>query len=360
VREGLTVYLLRPAAPGDLEAILELARFLQSPNLPADRESLRARLERSRESFATPAPPDASREYQFALVDLVDRVVGTCAILAKHGTPGMPHVYLAVGEEERASGTAGVRLRHRTFQLGDSTDGPTELGALVLHPSLRGAPGSPGKLLSWGRFAYIARHPGCFERRVLAEMRASLDPDGRSAFWDAFGRRFTGMSYAEADRRSACDKSFILDLFPRTPFYATLLPEPVERELGMVHPDARPALRLLEQAGLRWIGEIDPFDAGPFYGAATEDLVPVRETVQGSLAAEAPGADARRWIAHREGCPGFRAVVTPAERESGEVRIGKEARKRLGACVGDEVWLTPLPPARDAAAAPGADEARGG
>jgi arginine N-succinyltransferase len=341
------MYLLRPAETSDLEPVFELARFLDSPNLPADRAFLRARLERSERSFSEPAPPSGEREYQFALEDADQRVIGTCAILAKHGTPGMPHVYLLVGEEERSSGA--VRVRHRTFQLGASTDGPTELGALVLHPDARGAPGSPGKLLSWGRFAYLARHPACFERRVLAEMRADLDPEGKSAFWDAFGKRFTGMSYAEADRRSARDKSFILDLFPATRFYATLLPEEVARQIGQVHPDALPALRLLEQAGLTWIGEIDPFDAGPFFGAAVEDVLPVRGTVQGTLRCDAPPEDAERWIAHVEGCEGFRAVATPAAHREGRVSIVKEARERLGVCTGETVWLTPLPARRKAA-----------
>ena len=60
----------------------------------------------------------------------------------------------------------------------------------------------------------MALHPDAFERQILAEMRASLDSEGRNAFWDAFGKRFTDMSYAEADRLSATDKGFILDLFP--------------------------------------------------------------------------------------------------------------------------------------------------
>ncbi len=353
------MYLLRPAGPADLDALFELAGFLDSPNLPADREFLRQRLARSERSFAEPAPPAGEREYQFALVNDDDRMVGTCAILAKHGTPELPHVYLAVKDEERSSGTTGVRLRHRTFQLGYSTDGPTELGSLVLHPSVRGAPGSPGKLLSWGRFAYIARHPGCFERRLLAEMRAGLDREGRSAFWDAFGKHFTGMSYAEADRRSARDKSFILDLFPQTPFYATLLPAEVESKLGEVHPDARPALHLLEQAGFAWVGEIDPFDAGPFFGASTEQVIPIRETRRGTLETDSPEAEALRWIAHAEACDGFRAVVTPAACAGDTVLVTKEARKRLGMCTGEETWLTPLPAPRREGADHPREEPRG-
>lgn len=340
------MFLLREARLPDLDAILELAGHLQSPNLPADPDFLRARLERAERAFAEHAPPSADREYQFALVDEGDRVVGTCAILSKHGTPEMPHVYLRVAEEERASESADVRVRHQTLQLDMSTDGPSELGALILHPDARGLPGSPGKLLSWGRFAYMARHVGSFEPRVLAEMRANLDPEGKNKFWDAFGRRFTGMTYAEADRKSAEDKSFILDLFPDTPFYAALLDEEVEMELGQVHPEARPAVKLLERAGFYWVGEIDPFDAGPFYGAAFDEVIPIRDSVMGHVADGAPGDAARRYIATSESCGSFRAVVAHADVQGGELHLQKEALDRLGLAKGDELGLTPFPESR--------------
>ena len=274
---------MRPARVSDLPAITSLAELLDSPNLPNDAAFLRRRLERSERAFAQPGPPCAEREFQFALEDDDGRVVGTSAILSKHGTPDMPHLFLRVGEETRTSASTGVRVTHTTLQLGASTDGPTELGSLVLRPEVRGRPGAPGKLLSWGRFAYIARHRACFEGRVLAEMRAAIDGHGRSAFWDAFGRRFTGMSYAEADRRSASDKSFVLDLFPATPFYASLLDADVAAQIGQVHEEAKPALRLLELAGLHWIDEIDPFDGGPFVGAETARAIPVRDTVRGRV-----------------------------------------------------------------------------
>ena len=334
---------MRPAAPGDLDAVLALARFLDSPNLPHDAAFVRRRLERSERAFRAPGPPDPEREYQFALVDGSDRVVGTSAVISKHGTPEMPHVFLRVDEETRASATTGVRVTHTTLQLGASHDGPTELGSLVLHPDARGKPGSPGKLLSWGRFAYVARHRACFEERILAEMRAAIDAQGRSAFWDAFGKRFTGMSYSEADHRSAGDKSFILDLFPDTPFYAALLDARVAAQIGRVHDEAAPALRLLEAAGLHWIDEIDPFDGGPFVGAATARVLPVAQTERGVVAETAPAANAPTAIVSTEEGGGFRAVVAAVEREGGELRIAKEARERLGVLAGDEAALTPLP-----------------
>ena len=87
---------MRPAREADLPALLELAELLDSPNLPHDRAFLRRRLERSERAFRTPGPPHAEREYQFVLVDDASRVVGTSAILSKHGTPEMPHLPLGL------------------------------------------------------------------------------------------------------------------------------------------------------------------------------------------------------------------------------------------------------------------------
>jgi arginine N-succinyltransferase len=337
------MFRLRPATRADLDAMLELARFLDSPNLPCDEGFLQARLGRSERAFAAPGPPDVEAEYQLACEDPGGRVVGTCAILSKHGTPALPHTFLRVGHEERISKAAGIRAEHVTLRMGACDDGPSELGSLVLHPDVRGRPGWPGKLLSWGRFAYIARHPDAFESTLLAEMRAALDSEGRSAFWEVFGKRFTGMSYEQADRRSATRKQFILDLFPQTTFYATLLDADVVAQLGRVHAETLPAVRLLEQAGFRWNGEIDPFDAGPFYAAATRNVVPIQETRACAVAALEDDADALPWIASVEDAAGFRAVATRAALEADQILLPEAARKTLGISEGETASLTPLP-----------------
>ena len=73
------MYLLRPARLEDLARILELARFLDSLNLPANESFLAARLARSERAFSQPGPPSHEREYQFVLVDETERAIGTCA-----------------------------------------------------------------------------------------------------------------------------------------------------------------------------------------------------------------------------------------------------------------------------------------
>ncbi len=117
-------------------------------------------------------------------------------------------------------------------------------------------------------------------------------------------------------------------------------------ELGQVHPETRGALRLLEQAGLRWIGEIDPFDAGPFFGAELSEVIPVRETRRVRVAPEAPPRDADPQIVSSQKGGGFRAVATRAAIDGDQVRLSKDARKRLDASPGDEVAVTPLQVAR--------------
>src|SRR5262249_38307118 len=153
---GNVLFLLRAARENDLDALLELARFLDSPNLPCDRAFLQGRLERSAAAFARPGPPAAEREHQFVLVDEPEHAGGACSILSKHGPPGMPHVFLRVRQEQREARSLRVRMQHLTFTLGYTEDGPTEIGSLVLRPETRGRPGWPGRLLSWGRFAFVA------------------------------------------------------------------------------------------------------------------------------------------------------------------------------------------------------------
>ena len=154
------------------------------------------------------------------------------------------------------------------------------------------------------------------------------------------------MSYIDADRRSAVDKSFILDLFPGVPFYASLLDDAVVSELGQVHEEARPALSLLEAAGLHWLGDIDPFDAGPFFGAATSEIIPIRESSIRAVSPGEPPENAPRCIAAAGYGADFRAVSTAAALELDVACLPKDARRRLAVDEGDEIQVTPLPASR--------------
>jgi arginine N-succinyltransferase len=327
----VTIFVLRDALSSDEDAIFELAGHLDTVNLPPDRPFLRELIARSRESFSGGREPelfDPERRFLFVLEGLHQdgsrEVVGTSMILAQHGTRHEPHVFFRVIEEERyaamtlESERRDVHMVHKMLHLGRTYQGPTEVGGLVLRPDLRKHPSKLGRLLSLGRFLYIAAHRQRFRDRVLAEMLPPLERGeygrARSRLWDALGGRFTGLTYAEADRLSTYDKEFIWRLFPNSPVHASLLPQEVQEIIGQVGQETLGALRLLQSVGFVDSGRVDPFDGGPHWEAVTDEITLVRGAqwtlVEGGAVDEGgvPGIVARVGTRGDEGW--YRAVWT--------------------------------------------------
>jgi arginine N-succinyltransferase len=341
------VLILRPVEPGDLEALVGLASQLDSVNLPSDRDFLAERIDRSQRSFGGRIADWREGIYVFALEDTATRTcVGTSSIIAKHGRPGMPYFWLAVTTEERASVELDRRFVHTKLQLHSTEDGPTEIGGLILDPAYRRHPEKAGKALSVVRFAYVSMHPNRFERELIAEMLSPFEAPGRNLLWDAFGAKFTGLSYREADRLSARSKQFIADLFPRDPVYATLFPRNVQGIIGHAGEGAKAALRILERVGFRELNQVDPFDGGPYVGAARDAIASVRERrrlVLPGLAPEKPlPPEAPLALVSAEGRLGFRSTVVPLD-PAGAPLVSKASREALGVSAGDQVSVTPLP-----------------
>lgn len=267
------MFLLRPAHLNDLDALLGLARELDSLNLPADRRELAAELENSGRSILR-----NSKESRFMFVAEVDgRVVGTSSIFAKHGVAGFPHIYFQITEVEKHSSLLGSRLL-RFLSLETDEDGPTELGGLVVSPAWRLHPLKLGLQLSMMRFLFIASRPEYFETRLLSEMMPTLRPDRTSPLWDAVGHKFTNLTYAQADRLSIHNKEFILSLYPREPICMELLPEEAQAVIGVTGEASKPAERMLLRTGLKFLRQVCPFDGGPHLGAASADTVAVRQS----------------------------------------------------------------------------------
>ncbi|MCU0670012.1 MAG: arginine N-succinyltransferase [Myxococcota bacterium] len=339
--------ILRPVAERDLDDLVGLAAQLDSMNLPSDRHFLAQRIHDSVRCFAGQTSRRGEAVYVFVLEDVVrHRCIGTSTILAQHGTPESPHYWLELSTEERTCAQLGRRFAHDKLRLRSSTDGPTEIGGLILDPGYRRHPEKCGKALSIVRFAFMAAHPDRFEREVIAEMLSPFDAPGCNRLWDAFGAHFTGLSFREADRLSATNKTFIADLFPRDPVYATLFPPAVREVIGRPNESAIAALRILEKIGFRHLNQVDPFDGGPYLGCARDAIASVRERkelVLPSLADDEPQA-MREPLAllSAEGSFGFRATVVPID-DDGFPCVSKECREALGVAAGDRVAVTPLP-----------------
>src|SRR5580700_11401787 len=196
-------YEIRGAVLADEDQLLDVARHLNTVNLPADREGIRGILEHAQKSFSGAIKDPRRREYVFVIVDLGrGQIVGTSMIIGQLGRRDAPYIYVDVSEEERYSATLDRHFRHVVLKIGYSYAGPTEIGGLIVDPDYRKKPERLGLLISYVRFLYIRMHRDWFRDELLAELLPPLEPDGTSHLWDAVGRTFTEMTYADADRLS--------------------------------------------------------------------------------------------------------------------------------------------------------------
>ena len=244
-------YEIRAATPRELDPLADLAAHLDTVNLPADRGILRDLLAHSEASFAGDVTDVRKREYVFVLWDAQqERAVGTSTVIGQLGRRDAPYIYFDVQREEKYSATLDRHFVHTVLETCYSYDGPTELGGLVVHPDCRRRPERLGTVISYVRMLFLAVRRQDFRDHVVAELLPPLLPDGRSHLWEAVGRRFTGLTYREADRLSKRNKEFIRGLFPDE-IYATLLSPEAQALIGHVGPESRGVETLLRRGGLR-------------------------------------------------------------------------------------------------------------
>jgi arginine N-succinyltransferase len=201
-------------------------------------------------------------------------------------------------------------------------------------------------------------HRDWFRDEVLAELLPPLEPDGTSHLWNALGRKFTEMTYAEADRLSKKNKEFIKGLFPEGAVYASLLPADAQEVIGKVGAQSKGVERMLRRVGFRYAWRVDPFDGGPHFTAPTDEVTLVQLSHAARVTSLRDSADVhevagRRALVARESNapPFFRAIVTAwhpgdtVKSQDGRLRsveIGRDGGEDLGVGVNDDVWVLPL------------------
>jgi arginine N-succinyltransferase len=339
-------YEIRGAMRSDEDELLDLAAFLNTVNLPNDRDHIRRLLEHSERSFHGELAK-GHRKFVFLLRDLQrGSAVGTSMVVAQLGRRDAPYIYLDVISEEKYSHAVDKHFHHTVLKIGFSYDGPTELGGLVVHPEHRRASERLGLLISYVRFLYIATHRELFRDELLAELLPPLEPDGTSHLWEALGRRFTDMSYAEADRLSSTDKTFIRDLFPSGDIYGSLLSLDAQAVIGKVGTQTRGVEKMLRRVGFRYAERIDPFDGGPHFVAGIDEVSLIRETRERRLCdRKEPSPGSPRALVGKDypKPPYFRAVAASVELGADDALILNEtAAACLGAELGERLAVLPL------------------
>jgi arginine N-succinyltransferase len=278
------MFVLRSAHINDLDDLYELSGKVTFINLPHDKAIIEEKLIRSGHSFRNPCEDLAQNYYFFVLEDLAaKKVIGVSMIHAQHGTEKEPHFFLKVSSEHKFSQTINTGFVHGTLKLGLDTDGPTEIGGLVVSPDYRGNPNKLGKQISFVRFLYMVNFPERFKENIHSELMPPLDEDGNSPLWEAIGRRFMNMDYADADRLSRSNKEFILSLYPSDNIYMTLLPFEARNAIGKVGRNTLPVKNMLEKVGFEYTSEVDPFDGGPHYRCKLTDIKSIKEHIKGKV-----------------------------------------------------------------------------
>jgi arginine N-succinyltransferase len=387
------MFLIRQAKQDDVPTLSKLARMVYFINLPPDERIIAEKVQHSQRCFARAASvastpgsrrsgesPDGqtattsskvtgtrkhrrgpaghggfvaieqdSELFMFVVEDTESgTVVGTSQVRSHQGGPGNPNWSFKISEKSFRSESLGWGTTHKTGQLYGDETGPTEIGGLILQPYLRGNPARPGRLVSFVRFHFMGLNRPVFSDRIIAEMMPPVTPEGDNVFWDAFGRKFIPVKYAEADRFCQHNRKFISELLPKEEIYLTLFPLEVQNTVGIVSRETIPARRMLESLGFAYRGFVDPFDGGPHLEAATDAVPLINQTTRATLgkATATDRCTAPAIVSYLSADGEFRAIETMIERTgtdgNGPVRLMRHAMESLEAAAGVQVGITPM------------------
>tara|TARA_R100001129_G_scaffold39536_3_gene26612 strand:+ start:3137 stop:4150 length:1014 start_codon:yes stop_codon:yes gene_type:complete len=334
-------FVIRPSREDDLEHLYEMAKLTGGgfTNLPADRDALRGKLERSAKAFANTGDELVDETFLLVLENTETGAVrGTCQLMTQVGQQ-WPFYSYRLNTLTQYSQELDRTVRAEMLHLVTDLEGCSEVGGLFLHPNERA--GGLGLLLARSRYLFIAMHRQRFAERVLAELRGIIDDRGGSPFWDGVAGRFFGMTFQEADYFNAINgNQFIADLMPKYPVYVAMLDDDAREVIGLPHPTGRAAMRMLEKEGLRFEGYVDIFDGGPTMLARTDDVVSVADAKPLTLGSTALDKGERALIATGH-LTDFRCSYGSRSIDGDTIAIDATGAATLQVGEGDTVWSVP-------------------
>jgi arginine N-succinyltransferase len=335
-------FRIRAALPKDIRPLYDLAKLTGGgfTNLPAERPTLEAKLERSEAGFSRKGESPADDLYMFMLENVeTGQIRGTCQVFGQVGNDRPFYSYL-ISTLTQKSEELGRIFRNQALTLTTDLEGSSEVGGLFLHPQERA--GGLGMLLARSRYLFIKQHRPRFGDMVLAELRGVMDQAGHSPFWDAIGGRFFGMTFPEADEFNAVHGTqFIADLFPKTPIYIAMLPESARSVIGQPHPTGRAALKMLENEGFDWDSYVDIFDGGPTVTARTDKIKTVMEAEWLRVAGPSEEGGATMMLAAGVYHDFIACYAQTQRTDNGELLVDAKAMDMLNVGPGDRVLAVP-------------------
>ncbi len=331
---------MRIARADDLQTLYEMAKLTGGgfTNLPPDRASLSAKLERTEKALKRTSDGIEDELIVMVLENVeTGQVRGTCQIFSTVGQ-NWPFYSYRLGMLTQHSRELGRTFRAQMLSLTTDLEGSVEVGGLFLHPRERAE--GLGLLLARSRYLYIRNHRARFGDRVIAELRGVIDEAGGSPFWDGLAGRFFGMSFQEADEFNAVNgNQFIADLMPKTPIYTAMLTDSARAVIGLPHPNGRAAMRMLETEGFENAGYVDIFDGGPTMVGQVDQLKTIAAARDVTLAATHESGGQKMLIACGQ-LADYRCTWGLIEEHAdGAISLDAESVKRIGLGIGDRFTM---------------------
>ena len=311
--------VLRPVELTDLPQLQQLARdsLVGVTSLPDDTECLREKILDSCASFEKDVEGHGPENYFFVLEDLTrERLVGCSEILA---TAGFSEPFYSLRNRHFTSASRELNIEHGVpaLSLCHDLSGHTLLRGFHIDAALVRTRFS--ELLSRARLLFIAAHSQRFSEAVITEIVGFSSDEGHSPFWDAVGKHFFDLPYAEAERLCGLEsRTFLAELMPQYPIYVPMLPQAAQDCIGRIHPDGQEAFDILEREGFETNSYIDLFDGGPTLYARTPGI---RSIAQSQTGTAKPGAsiDARgSYLVSNDSLKDYRAIVADLDYQAGQ------------------------------------------
>jgi arginine N-succinyltransferase len=266
------MFIIRPIKEKDLMPLMQLLEDSGHglTSLPKDENIIARKIKESENSFKYRTETPRGESYLFVMEEVyTGKIVGISGIISKIG--GFePYYFYRLKTQMMKSDMLKVEKEVKTLHMEKTHSGPTEICSLFLTPEYRNS--QNGRFLSLSRFLYMAENEKFFEADIIAEMRGNVNDKGESPFWNAVGNKFMDIDFLHADYLTLKSKSFIEELLPDHPILVDLLPQSAQDVVAEVHPNTKPARRILEQEGFKFNGLVGIFEPGPVLEAKLKSI----------------------------------------------------------------------------------------
>ncbi len=336
--------LMRPARAQDLPEVRRLAAAspIGVTSLPDDDERLREKIATSEASLAAEVGFAGEESYFFVLEDVATGHLCGCSGIT--ASAGYSAPFYSFRNETFVHAARELKIHNKIHVLSLCHDLTGETLLTSFHVQADVAP-SAAELISRGRLLFIADQPQRFADAVVVEIVGLCDEQGVSPFWEAVGRNFFAMDYAEAERICGLkSRTFLAELMPHYPLYVPLLPDDAQDAMGEVHERAQTSFDILMREGFETDRYIDIFDGGPTLHAKTHNIRSIADSLRLPVRlGEVSGQSLAPYLVSNARLDDYRALLLDlAPAEQGVLSLSHDAAALLGVEDGDDVRLMPL------------------